>query len=418
MAEIVIVGGGAAGMMCAAHAAEGGREVLLLEKNEKLGKKLFITGKGRCNLTNEAGPEQMMECIISNPRFMNSSLRSFSSEDTVRYFSERGLALKTERGGRIFPESDKSSDVIRALEKRLEELSVRIRLHTEVTGISPSEEGYLLSVRSPRGKEENLRAKALVIATGGLSYPATGSTGDGFRFAHSLGLALKDRTPSLVPMKVKEIEECRRLMGLSLKNTGIAFRKEGKVLFRDFGEMLFTHFGISGPMILSASARIPGDAYKGGLSLIIDLKPALSQEKLDQRLLRDFKESENRNFIHALHGLLPGKLLPVILERSQIPPDKKVHSVTRQERERLLRLLKEFPLTVTGLRGYEEAVITKGGVSVKEIHPKTMESRKYPGLYFVGEVLDVDALTGGYNLQIAWSTAAAAGRALAERKPI
>ena len=400
-------------MMCAAATAHEGVKTVLLEKNEKLGKKLFITGKGRCNLSNAAPPRQMLDMVVSNPRFLYSSLSSFSSADACEWFEERGLPLKTERGGRIFPASDKSSDVIRTLEKSLKASGAEICLHTEASGIERDGNGFIVHLKG--GK--HIRAGAVAVAAGGLSYPSTGSTGDGYRFAQSLGLEVAECTPSLVPMNVKETEMCRSLMGLSLKNAGLVIKRGSKELFRDFGEMLFTHFGVSGPMILTASASLPKDAWDGGdLSCMIDLKPALDMKTLDLRVLRDFGNAENRNFIHALHGLLPAKLIPVIARLSGIPEDKKVHSVTKKEREGLVRLLKNLPLTLTGLRGYEEAVITKGGVCVSQIDPKTMEAKTCPGLYFIGEVLDVDALTGGYNLQIAWSTAMACARALAEKK--
>ncbi len=410
MADVIVAGGGAAGMMCALTAAEYGAETILLEKNEKLGKKLFITGKGRCNLTNNASLETVFDNIVTNSRFMNSSLRQFSNEDTIRRFEEWGLRLTAERGGRIFPSSGHSSDVIKTLEKRLKSLNVRILLQTEVKEIEVRD-GRVCGVKTGRG--EFLPAKAVVIATGGLSYPSTGSTGDGYRFAVQAGISIEECVPSLVPMEVKEKELCRRLQGLSLKNTGITVKKGGKILYSDFGEMLFTHFGVSGPMILSASASLPKHVFEGEKPVLsIDLKPALDINTLDKRILRDFKGNENRNFGNSLNGLLPSGLIPVVVELSGISAEKKVHSVTRQERKKLTELLKDFPLTVTSLRGFEEAVITKGGVSVKEINPKTMEAKKCPGLYFVGEVLDVDAMTGGFNLQIAWSTGRACGKAV------
>ncbi len=416
--DVIIAGAGAAGMMCALTAAESGLRVLLLEKNEKAGKKLFITGKGRCNLTNASEQDTFFENIVTNSRFMNSSLRRFTNEDTMRLFESLGLKLKTERGNRVFPASDHSSDVIKVLLRALEKRGVELRLRTEVKELIVRE-GRCVGVRAvcPAGgsKREELFADSVVIATGGLSYPSTGSTGDGLDFAKGLGLEVTECRPSLVPMKLREEELCRRLQGLSLKNAGVTFERAGKKLYGDFGEMLFTHFGVSGPVILSASASLPRDACESGLILKIDLKPALDDQTLDKRILRDFKENENRNFANALNGLLPAKLIPVMVERSGIPAGKKVHSVTKEERKRLVTCFKEFELTVTGLRGFEEAVITKGGVSVKEIDPKTMGAKRVGGLYFIGEVLDVDALTGGFNLQIAWSTAVSCGRALQEQ---
>ena len=400
MSKILVVGGGAAGMMAAVTAARRGKNVLLLEKNEKLGKKLFITGKGRCNLTNSAEIEELFNAVVSNPKFLYSSFYSFTNDQVISFFEGLGVKTKVERGGRVFPESDHSSDVIRALEQEMKRLGVRISLRTEVKEIL-TEDGRAKGVRLSSGR--TIAADAVIIATGGISYPSTGSTGDGYRFARECGHKVTDLSPALVPMEVKEWY-AKELMGLSLRNIGIRITDGKKKLYEEFGEMLFTHYGVTGPVILSASSIVGKKLKEHPLTLHIDLKPALTEEQLDKRVLREFEANHNRQFKNAVDSLFPAKLKPVAIELSGIPEEKKVNEVTKEERLHFVRLIKDFSMTLTGLRGYHEAIITKGGVSVKEIDPGTMESKLVKGLYFAGEVLDLDAVTGGYNLQIAWST--------------
>lgn len=405
MNKILVVGGGAAGMMAAVTAARNGKKVLLIEKNEKLGKKLFITGKGRCNITNAADIEELFSAVVSNPKFLYSSFYSMTNDQVIDFFEELGVKTKVERGGRVFPESDHSSDVIRALEQEMKRLGVEIRLRAEAEEIL-AEDGRVTGVRLSSGKE--LHADAVIIATGGISYPSTGSTGDGYRFARECGHKVADLSPALVPMEVKEWY-ARELMGLSLRNVEIRITDGKKKLYEDFGEMLFTHYGVTGPVILSASSIVGKKLREHPLTLHIDLKPALTEEQLDKRMLREFEANHNRQFKNAVDSLFPSKLKPVIVELSGIQEDKKVNEVTKEERLHFVRLIKDFSMTLTGMRGYNEAIITKGGVSVKEIDPGTMESKLVNGLYFAGEVLDLDAVTGGYNLQIAWSTGYLAG---------
>ncbi len=412
--------------MAAAIASAGcGHEVHLYEKNEKPGKKLFITGKGRCNVTNACSMESLRQNVVTNPRFLYSSFAAFSNRDMMELLERAGCPLKTERGGRVFPVSDHSSDVIAALVRQMKSLGVRMHLSREVAGICAEDgkcTGLKLWEQAPSGGRregaggraligESLRfipGDAVIVATGGLSYESTGSTGDGYRFARDCGHTVTTLRPSLVPMNAKE-EDVRSLQGLSLKNVEISVLDGEKELYREFGEMLFTHFGVSGPLVLSASSFVGKILRERPLRMQIDLKPALTDEQLDARLLRDFAEASNRQFSNALGRLYPAKLIPVMVARSGIRPEKPVRDITRQERQRLLELTKHFAVTLTGLRGFEEAIITQGGVSVKEISPSTMESKKVRGLYFAGEVLDLDAVTGGFNLQIAWSTGWAAG---------
>lgn len=405
MSKILVVGGGAAGMMAAVTAARRGKNVLLLEKNEKLGKKLFITGKGRCNLTNSVEVEELFNAVVSNPKFLYSSFYSFTNDQVIGFFEELGVKTKVERGGRVFPESDHSSDVIRALEQEMKRLGVRISLGTEVKEIL-TEDGRAKGVRLSSGR--TIAADAVIVATGGISYPSTGSTGDGYRFARECGHKVTELSPALVPMEVKEWY-AKELMGLSLRNIGIRITDGKKKLYEEFGEMLFTHYGVTGPVILSASSIVGKKLKEHPLTLHIDLKPALTEEQLDKRVLREFEANHNRQFKNAVDSLFPAKLRPVAIELSGIPEEKKVNEVTKEERLHFVRLIKDFSMTLTGLRGYHEAIITKGGVSVKEIDPGTMESKLVKGLYFAGEVLDLDAVTGGYNLQIAWSTGYLAG---------
>ncbi len=413
MSRVLIIGGGASGMYAAIAAAQSGHQVHLFEKNEKLGKKLYLTGKGRCNLTNDCDMDLMFASVMHNQKFLYSSFYSCTNQDVMDFFRKAGLPVKTERGGRVFPVSDHSSDVIKALSGQLKKLNVQVHLRTDVREIL-TKDGHFHGLRirtEPDGKETAVNGDACVIATGGQSYPDTGSTGDGYRFARSLGHHVTECIPSLVPMKVGE-SWIQRLNGLSLRNVEIRIRDGEKQLFRDFGEMLFTRDGVSGPLILSASSCVGERLIKRPLSLEIDLKPALTQEQLDKRILRDFTENQNRQFKNLLGKLLPAKLIPVIIERSGIPPEKKGNSITRTERQDLAKLFKHFSMTLTGLGGFDEAVITKGGVETKEIDPGTMESRLVSGVYFAGEVMDVDALTGGFNLQIAWSTGYRAGKSI------
>ncbi len=410
MSDVIVIGGGAAGMMAAAAAAGNGHAVRLYEKNEKLGKKLFLTGKGRCNLTNNCDEEILLQAVCTNRKFLYSAFHGFNSQDTMRFFEEQGMRTKTERGNRVFPASDHSSDVIAALASRLRRSGVKICLNDEVEGLILSEDKQRArGIRLCSG--QRAAGDAVVVATGGLSYPGTGSTGDGYRFAREAGHTVTELSPSLVPMETEE-DWAGRLQGLSLRNIQVSILDGKKELYREFGEMMFTHFGVTGPLILTASAKVQNHLRQRPLRLLIDLKPALSEEQLEARILREFERAKNRQIKNVLGTLYPSKLVPVMAERSGIPEEKPVHEVSREERKRLLSVTKQFPLTLTRLRGYNEAVITRGGVSVKEIDPATMESKLVKGLYFAGEVLDLDALTGGFNLQIAWSTgyAAALGR--------
>lgn len=436
--DAVIVGCGAAGMMAGITLAEKGKRVVIFEKNEKAGKKLFITGKGRCNLTNNCDDEQLFNHIVTNPKFMYSAVSNFNSAGAMDFFEDIGLRLKTERGGRVFPVSDHSSDVISVHVTRLKRLGVDIMYNSEVKDILISSEeaeqtatdeiktcsntkGRTKSVIAAakiersvtgvtvclEGKKRTVKCDNVIIATGGCSYPLTGSTGDGIKWAKELGLKVTEPKPALVPMEVSGVD-CKALMGLSLKNIEVSFettvKGKKKAVYREFGEMLFTHFGVSGPVILSASSYL--HKHDGqDMELFIDLKPSLSYEQLDKRILKDFSENRNRQFRNSIDSLLPKKLIPVMIERSRIDPYKRVNEVTGKEREQLLSCIKRFGLTVTGYRGFEEAIITQGGVSVKELNPKTMEVKSINGLRFIGEVVDCDALTGGYNLQLAWSMA-------------
>ena len=410
MSNILIAGGGAAGMAAAVFAAEKGCQVHLFEKNEKLGKKLFITGKGRCNFTNDCPEEDFFASVVSNPKFLYSSLYGFNCQASIAFFENLGVPVKVERGNRAFPASDHSSDIIRALERRLRELGGKISRDTGVREVF-CREGRAAGLLLKDGTR--IHGDAVLIAAGGLSYPSTGSTGDGYRWAEESGHSLQPLRPALVPLETEEAY-IPRMQGLSLRNIEFTVKDGKKKIFSEFGELLFTHFGISGPLALSASSRIGKRLEERKLSAWINLKPALTPEQLDARLLREFEKSWNRQFKNILPELFPSKLAPVILELSGIPGELPVREVTREQRESFVRLSRAFPLTITGTRGYREAVVTQGGVSVKEINPATMESKILPGLYFAGEVLDLDALTGGFNLQIAWSTARAAAEAMAE----
>lgn len=407
MSRVFVVGGGASGMMAAIFAGRSGHKVTLFEKNNKLGKKLFITGKGRCNLTNACDYNSFFDNIITNSKFIYSAFSRFSNYDLMEFFESIGLPIKVERGNRVFPSSDKSSDVIKVLTEELRRLDVDIRYNTLVTDIIEKDgKFHAININS---EDEKLQGDAIIICTGGLSYPATGSTGDGYRFAKKLGHTVTDLYPSLVPLHVNE-SFVKELMGLSLKNVSISIKIGESEIYNDFGEMLFTHFGISGPIILSASSYITNYLVKGEkVTLYIDLKPALSEEQLDARILRDFNKAKNKEFKNSLSHLLPKKLIDVIIRLSLISPNKQVNSVTNEERKVLLKLIKNLPLEIIKTSDYKQAVITKGGVNVDEINPATMESKLVNNIYFTGEVLDLDGLTGGYNLQIAWSTAYIAG---------
>ncbi|WP_411329485.1 NAD(P)/FAD-dependent oxidoreductase [Blautia hansenii] len=415
MAKILIVGGGAAGMAAAVFLGEKNHQVHLFEKNEKLGKKLFITGKGRCNITNTCDDETFFKSVVTNAKFLYSAFYGYSNQDVVSFFENLGLAVKEERGGRIFPVSDHSSDVIRILEKRMKELDVKVHLKSEAETLLTEEgengERKIKGIRLRNGAE--IFGEKVIVATGGFSYQATGSTGDGYTFAKEAGHTVTQLRPALVPIATKE-EYVTQMQGLALKNIRFTVKDGKKVLYDDFGELLFTHFGISGPLVLTASSYIGKKLEKKELQGYIDLKAALTEEQLDARLLREFEAGINRQFKNVITGMFPAKLYPVILELGGIAPDKKVNEITRKERQDFIHLVKHFPLTLVELRPFREAIITQGGVKVKEINPKTMESKLVKGLYFIGEVLDLDAVTGGFNLQIAWSTAKAAAEFIEE----
>ena len=408
MNKVIVVGGGAAGMMAAIAAADAGAKVTLLEKNEKLGKKLFITGKGRCNVTNAGDMENLFANVMTNEKFLYSAFYTYDNQAVMDFLEKAGCPLKVERGDRVFPVSDHSSDVIAAFQRELRKRNVEIELNTGVKELIVEEDEnvqHMKGVVLLNGKR--MPADRVIVATGGISYASTGSTGDGYRFAEQCGLKVTECKPSLVPFNIKE-SWCKEAMGVSLKNVSLRLVCGKKELYNGFGEMLITHFGISGPLVLSASSYYVSKA-KGETKCYIDLKPALTMEQLDKRVLRDFEESKNKQFKNALNHLFPVKLIPVMIELSGINPDKKVNEITKEERKAFVELIKAVPLTIAGVRDFKEAIITKGGVSVKEMNPSTMESKKVRGLYFAGEVLDLDALTGGYNLQIAWSTGYLAG---------
>lgn len=409
--KIAVIGGGAAGMFAAVHVAANGCEVHLFEKNEKLGKKVYITGKGRCNLTNACETEELFDAVVTNPKFLYSAFYGYTNQDVIAFFEKAGMKTKTERGERVFPVSDHSTDVIDALRRKLREYKVQVHLNTEVSKVEAKDAkvtGVWLA-----GEKKLFPADAVLVATGGISYKTTGSTGDGYRFAEELGHKVTDLYPSLVPFNTREAW-AKELQGLSLKNVDVRVMDGKKKLYDGFGEMMFTHFGVTGPLILSASSYTAKTVRKKELQLFIDLKPALSKEQLDHRILRDFEESRNKQFKNALGGLFPAKLTPVMIRLSGISPEKKVNEIAREERMAFVDLIKNLPLTITGLRDYNEAIITKGGVTVREVNPSTMESKLVKGLYFAGEVLDLDAVTGGFNLQIAWSTAYAAAVAMSQ----
>lgn len=412
MSKVAVIGGGAAGMMAAVAAAESGHSVILFEQNEKLGKKIYITGKGRCNLTNACDTEELFQNFVRNGKFLYSAVYGYDNQAVMQFFEDHGLKMKIERGNRVFPVSDHASDVIRALSQALRENHVQICLNCPVKEILTDDAGRVSGIRyenrDSHKKNEIFDCDAVVVACGGASYPTTGSDGNGWKLCEKLGHTLTDIRPALVPLTTKE-DYIRQLQGLSLKNVTFSVHKGKKILYDAFGEMLFTHFGISGPLVLTASSALPDKYLKEELSFEIDLKPALSEEQLDRRLQKDFLENQNRQFKNSIHKLLPSKLIPVVIKLSGIDEEKKVNSITREERQVLVRVLKHFPGTITGTGTLAEAIITRGGIKVKEVNPSTMESKLVPGLYLCGEMLDLDAYTGGFNLQIAWSTGHLAG---------
>lgn len=411
--NIAVIGAGAAGMMAAYHSALNGAKVTLYEKNDKAGKKIFITGKGRCNVTNSSDMEEVFNNIVTNKKFLYSALYSYTNEDVMEFFENNGVRLKVERGNRVFPVSDHSSDIINALKRALNNQDVDIEYNVEIKDLIVKDNEVKGIITFSGTKKEYDK---VIIATGGVSYLVTGSDGKGMEILKKYGHTIKELRPALVPLNIKE-EFIKDLQGLSLKNIEVSFYEEGKkkAIYSDFGEMLFTHFGVSGPVILSAASVIGKKIKENNIVLKIDLKPALSESQLDERILRDFNESMNKDFRNALDKLLPKKLIPVLIEYCQIDPYKKVNNISKEERIRILRALKEFTITVTSLRGFNEAIITSGGINVKEINPATMESKLLRNLYIAGEMIDVDAFTGGYNLQIAWSTGKLAGESAATK---
>ena len=413
--EVVVIGGGPAGMMAAITSAKNGNNVTLLEKNKSLGKKLLITGKGRCNITSSLPMDEFIKNTPGNGMFLYSAYNNFTNQDIIKFLNEQGLKVKEERGNRIFPVTDKSKDVLDCFEKKLKSLNVKIMYNTQVPDVLINENNEVTGVKLKNQKIIN--AKKIILATGGKSYPLTGSTGDGYEILKKLGHTITPIKPSLVPLETYEEDLHYSLQGLSLRNVKIKFidTRKNKEIYEDFGEMLFTHFGVSGPTILSGSAhlvrykKIDDLLQEKNIKLIIDLKPALTEEKLNERILRDFEEEKNKSFKNSLDKLLPQKLIPVIVEYSNINPEKQVNSITKQERIKLVKILKGFEVAIKKFRKIDDAIITSGGVSIKEVNPKTMESKKIKGLYLAGEILDVDSYTGGFNLQIAYSTGYVAG---------
>ena len=412
--KTIVIGGGPAGMLAGISAAENGNKVIILEKMEKTGKKLLITGKGRCNITNNGDLDEFMKNIPENSKFLFSSFNQYSNKDIISLLNSEGVSTKVERGGRVFPVSDKSIDVLEALKRKLKKLDVEIKTNFEVTKIL-TENGVAKGIEGKN--KEQLFADKVILATGGMSYPVTGSTGDGYRIAKMLGHTVTELKPSLVPLTTSGNSRilCQQMQGLSLKNVAIKIKNENKIIYEDFGEMLFTHYGVSGPVILSASAilirykNIDELLKENKIKLYIDLKPALDEEKLDNRILRDFEELKNKQFKNSLDKLLPRKMIEPIITLIGISPEKRINEITKEERRKIVKVLKNFELTLNGFRSIEEAIVTKGGISIKEINPKTMESKIINGLYFAGEIIDLDAFTGGFNLQIAWSTGYSAG---------
>ena len=417
MSKVIVIGGGPAGMMAAITAKENKNDVVIIEKNNQLGKKLLITGKGRCNITSSLEMEEFIKNTPGNGMFLYSAYQKYTNKDIIQFLKEQGLEVKEERGNRIFPITDKSIDVLKCFTKKIKELNIEIKYNTKVKEIlieSAEGENKVVGIKTDT---EILKADKIILATGGKSYPLTGSTGDGYKLAQKLGHTITPIKPSLVPLETYDKNECKQLQGLSLRNVGIKLldKEKNKTIYEDFGEMLFTHFGVSGPTILSASAHLV--RYKNierlleekKIVLEIDLKPALENKKLNDRILRDFEEVKNKQFKNSLDKLLPQKLIPIIIKRSKINPNKKVNEITKKEREELIKTIKDFEILIKDFRPIEEAIITSGGISIKEINPKTMESKKVKGLYFAGEIIDVDSYTGGFNLQIAYSTGYVAG---------
>ena len=426
MQNICVIGGGAAGLMAAYTAAENGHKVILFEKNEKLGKKIYITGKGRCNFTNDVSPEEFLQNVVRGSKFLTGSIYAFSSQKTIEFFENNGLSVKIERGNRAFPSSDHASDVTKTLEKACKMARVEIKLNekveyidtimSDITPMSDIVDGTtsniiaMSRVAKIKTSKNTYECDKVIVATGGMSYPSTGSTGDGYVFAKRLGLKVTDLKAGLCGLNLSG-DFYKNLQGLALKNVTLTIKNEGKVVFEEFGELLFTHFGISGPIVLSASSLINRLALDK-LQVTLDLKPALDLQTLDKRLLRDFEKFKNKKISNALIEVLPQKMIDVVLKASHISPEKAVNVLTKEERSRLVACMKAFPMQIRSLRGFEEAIITSGGVDLSEINPKTMESKKIKGLYFCGEVLDVDAFTGGFNMQIAFATGVAAGKSV------
>ena len=419
--KVIVIGGGPAGMMAAISSAENGNEVILLEKMQSLGRKLLITGKGRCNITSSLDMQDFIKNTPGNGMFLYSCYQNFTNQDIIKFLKQQGLEVKEERGNRIFPITDKSQDVLKCFTKRLKELNVQIYYNSKVEQIivEDIEKSDIKQVIGVKVNDKIINADKIILATGGKSYPLTGSTGDGYNLAKSLGHTITNIKPSLVPLESYNKEICKELQGLSLRNSEIKLidLENNKIIYEDFGEMLFTHFGVSGPTILSSSAHLV--RYKNideklknrKILLKIDLKPALSEEKLNDRILRDFEQLKNKKFKNSLDKLLPQKLIPIVISKTNINPEKKVNEITKEERKKIIYVLKNFEVEIKGFRPIEEAIITSGGINIKEINPKTMESKLVRGLYFAGEIIDVDSYTGGFNLQIAYSTGYTAGKA-------
>ena len=417
MKNTIIIGGGPAGLMAAISSSKNGDKVTIIEKMPSCGKKLLITGKGRCNITNSAEMEDFMKNIPENAKFLYSSFNQYTNQDIINFLNKQGVATKVERGGRVFPVSDRAEDVLNAFKRKLKELNVEIKTNFEVTQILTEGSTAIGIEGKYKGKTERMLANKVILTTGGKSYPVTGSTGDGYKITEKLGHTITPLKPSLVPLICEEDSKkiCQDMQGLSLRNVAIKVKHENKIIYEDFGEMLFTHYGLSGPIILSASAilirykNIEKLLKSNKIKIFIDLKPALDEEKLDNRILRDFEELRNKQFKNSLEKLLPRKMINTIIEIIGINPEKRINEITKEERKKLVKILKNFELNINGFRKIEEAIITKGGINVKEINPRTMESKIIKGLYFAGEIIDLDAFTGGFNLQIAWSTGYVAG---------